>query len=59
MHLKTKLIKENKDGSAIVELDLDRQAKDWLIGEGFLYVLSTALGMSKSCVKPKGRKNDR
>jgi len=56
MHLKTKLIKENKDGSAIVELDLDRQAKDWLIGEGFLYVLNKALDMSESCVKPKGKK---
>ena len=57
MRLKTKLIKENKDGSAIVELDLDKEAKDWLIGEGFLYVLSKALGMSKSCVKPKRKKN--
>ena len=26
MRLKTKLIKENKDGSAIVELDLDKEA---------------------------------
>lgn len=60
MHIKVKLVKENKDGSAICELDLDREAKDWLIGEGgegFLHVLSKALDMSESCVKPKRKKN--
>jgi hypothetical protein len=48
MKIKTKILKERKDGSAICELDLDREAKDWLIGEGFLYVLSKALGMSEA-----------
>ena len=52
MKIKTKLHKERKDGSAICELDLDMEAKDWLIGEGFVYVLSKALGMSKSYAKP-------
>ena len=40
MKIITKLRKERKDGSAICELDLDREAKDWLIGEGFVSVLS-------------------
>jgi len=56
MRLKTKLIKENKDGSAIVELDLDKEAKDWLIGEGFLHVLSKAVGMSESYVKKQPKR---
>jgi hypothetical protein len=51
MKIQTKLLKERKDGSAICELDLDKEAKDWLIGEGFVYVLSKALGMSESLAK--------
>ena len=51
MKIITKLRKERKDGSAICELDLDKEAKDWLIGEGFVSVLSKALGMSESLAK--------
>jgi hypothetical protein len=51
MKIKTKLLKERKDGSAICQLDLDREAKDWLIGEGFVFVLSKALEVSESFAK--------
>jgi hypothetical protein len=51
MKIKTKLLKEKKDGSAICQLDLDKEAKDWLIGEGFVSVLSKALDMSESFAK--------
>jgi hypothetical protein len=44
---------ELEDGSAIVELDLDEEAKEWLIGEGFLSVLKRSLKVSKSVVKKK------
>ena len=48
--------KERKDGSAICELDLDREAKDWLIGEGFVSVLSKALSMSESFTKKQTKR---
>ena len=48
--------KERKDGSAICELDLDREAKDWLIGEGFVSVLSKALDMSESFTKQQPKR---
>jgi len=51
MKIITTLRKERKDGSAICELDLDKEAKDWLIGEGFVSVLSKALDMSESLAK--------
>ena len=51
MKIITKLRKEKKDGSAICQLDLDKEAKDWLIGEGFVSVLSKALDMSESLAK--------
>ena len=56
MEIKTKILKERKDGSAICELDLDREAKDWLIGEGFVSVLSKALGMSESLAKKQPKR---
>ena len=56
MKIKTKLLKERKDGSAICQLDLDREAKDWLIGEGFVYVLSTAVDMSQSLAKKQPKR---
>jgi hypothetical protein len=56
MKIKTKLLKERKDGSAICELDLDKEAKDWLIGEGFVSVLSKALGMSESFTKKQPKR---
>jgi hypothetical protein len=56
MKIKTKLLKERKDGSAICQLDLDREAKDWLIGEGFVYVLSKAVDMSQSLAKKQPKR---
>jgi len=56
MKIKTKLLKEKKDGSAICQLDLDREAKDWLIGEGFVSVLSKALDMSESFTKKQPKR---
>lgn len=56
MKIKTKLLKERKDGSAVCELDLDMEAKDWLIGEGFLHVLSKAVGISESYVKKQPKR---
>lgn len=51
MDIKCKLIKELEDGSAIVSLELDEEAKDWLIGEGFTVVLKEAIGISKTYLK--------
>ena len=56
MKIKAKIIKENKDGSAICELKLDMEAKDWLIGEGFLTVLKNGLNMSESYVKKQPKR---
>jgi hypothetical protein len=56
MKIKAKIIKERKDGSAICELDLDMEAKDWLIGEGFLVVLKNGLDMSESYVKKQPKR---
>ena len=51
MDIKCKLIKELEDGSAIVSLELDEEAKDWLIGEGFTVVLKEAIAISKTYLK--------
>jgi hypothetical protein len=53
MDIKCKLIKELPDGSAIITMDMDEEAKDWLIGEGFVAVLKEAITHSKSLVTPE------
>ena len=53
MDIKCKLIKELPDGSAIVTMEMDEEAKDWLIGEGFVAVLKEAITHSKSLVTPQ------
>jgi hypothetical protein len=53
MDIKSKLIKELPDGSAIVSLEMDEEAKDWLLGEGFIFVLKEAIARSKTRVKPE------
>ena len=53
MKISCKLIKELEDGSAIVSMEMDVEAKDWLIGEGFIAVLKEAIKMSKTYVSPK------
>lgn len=53
MDLKVKLLKELPDGSAIVSLDMDEEAKDFFLGEGFVSVLKQSLEYSKTHVKPE------
>lgn len=53
MKIECKLLKELPDGSAIVTLEMDEQAKDWLIGEGFIAVLKEAIALSKTNVTPE------
>jgi hypothetical protein len=43
MIINVKHIKENDDGSAICEIDMDDDAKRWLIERGFIAVLTEAL----------------
>ena len=50
MELKCKLIKELPDGGAIVSIEMDEEAKDWLIGEGFIAVLKESLKNSKTYI---------
>jgi len=53
MKISCKLIKELDDGSAIVSIELDQEAKDWLIGEGFTVIMKEAIKMSKTYVSPE------
>ena len=53
MDIQVKVIRELEDGGAICILDMDEQAKEYLIGEGFLTVLKRALETSESYVKPE------
>lgn len=56
MEIKCKVIKELPDGSAIVTIDLDEDAKEFLIGEGFLVVIKRALESSQSYISPADQK---
>lgn len=51
MEIKCKLIKELEDGSAIITIEMDEEAKEFFIGEGFLTVLKRSLESSQSYVK--------
>jgi hypothetical protein len=53
MDIKCKLIKELDNGSAIVSIEMDEEAKDWLIGEGFITVLKESIKNSKTRVTPE------
>jgi hypothetical protein len=50
MEIKCKMIKELPDGSAIITVDLDEDAKEFLIGEGFLTIVKRSLASSESYV---------
>ena len=50
MDITVKVIKELDNGGAICTLDMDEEAKNYLIGEGFLTVLKRALETSESVV---------
>ena len=52
MDIQVKMIKELTDGSAICTLDMDEEAKEFLIGEGFLTILKRSLETSESFIKP-------
>lgn len=56
MEIKCKMIKELHDGSAIVTIDLDEDAKEFLIGEGFLVVIKRSLELSESYISPADQK---
>ena len=53
MEIKVEKMKELEDGSAIVWLEMDLEAKDFFIGEGFLAVLKRSIGDSDSYVNQK------
>jgi hypothetical protein len=53
MNITVKAIKELDNGGAICTLDMDEEAKNYLIGEGFLAVVKRALENSESAVKPE------
>jgi len=57
MNIEVKMIKELDDGGAICTLDMDEDAKEYLIGEGFLAVIRRALDTSESYVKPELKEN--
>ena len=53
MDIQVKMIKELEDGGAICTLDMDNEAKEYLLGEGLLTILKRALETSESYVKPE------
>mgnify|MGYP003651194190 CR=1 FL=1 len=56
MEIKCKMIKELPYGSAIITVDLDEDAKEFLIGEGFLTVVKRSLASSESYISPADQK---
>jgi len=57
MNIEVKMIKELEDGGAICTLDMDEDAKEYLIGEGFLAIVKRALQTSESYIKPELKEN--
>jgi hypothetical protein len=53
MEIKIQKLIEQDDGSAIVLLDMDNDAKEFFIGEGFLAVLKRSLYTSESYISPE------
>jgi len=53
MNIKVQKLIEQADGSAIVLLDMDNDAKEFFISEGFLAVLKRSLDTSKSYISPE------
>ena len=53
MDISVEMLKELPDGSAICTLELDKEAVQFLIGEGFLTVMRRAIDSSESFVKPE------
>lgn len=59
MNITVEKLKELPDGSAICTLDMDKEAVQYLIGEGFLTVIRRALETSESAVKPDMLEEDK
>ena len=53
MDITVEMLKELPDGSALCTLELDKEAVQFLIGEGFLTVIRRAIDSSESFVKPE------
>lgn len=53
MDITVEMLKELPDGSALCVLELDKDAVQFLIGEGFLTIMRRALDSSESYVKPE------
>jgi hypothetical protein len=53
MNITVEKMKELPDGSAICTLDMDKEAIQYLVGEGFLAVIKRALETSESAIKPE------
>jgi hypothetical protein len=53
MNVTVEMIKELPNGSALCVLELDKEAVQFLIGEGFLAVIRRAIASSESYVKPE------
>jgi hypothetical protein len=53
MDITVEMLKELPDGSALCTLELDKDAVQFLIGEGFLTIMRRALDSSESYVKPE------
>ncbi len=47
MNIQIAVMKENEDGSAEVELEMDKEAKELFIREGFLYLIRQFLKEKK------------
>ena len=53
MNVTVEMLRELPDGSALCTLELDKEAVQFLIGEGFLTIMRRALDSSESHVKPE------
>jgi len=57
MEIKSRIIKELEDGSAIIEVTYDKEAHEFLIQQGVIYTIQEAIKMEKK--KWMGLKNGR
>ena len=57
MNIKLDIVSEQKDGSAIATLELDKEAINFFVGEGFIAVLKRSIKTSESYVPPEEKEN--
>lgn len=53
MEIRIEIVKELEDGSAVITFEGDKEARDFLIGEGLVSVLTKGLELSKTYIKPE------